>query len=287
MLKNITRALIVLVLVIGYFQTNTFVYAGDGTTGDSCNDPNGTCGGPWPDVDCAASYLCNNPPPDTAPGTCQPSATCDIECGTAGTYNARNENGGCNPGQQCRQISSGNWQCASPNVGECGNCSADGESCTHNYQCCGGACTVQQSGGGVCGGQSCIPYGNVCSANGTPVPGGCCGGVNCTQYTDGNSYCGDPFAIFDEPVVPSEYSGPIVDYQSFLFNVYRLMLPISVGLIGIPIVVMAGYAIMTSQGDPMRVKSGKEELTAAIAGILFLLLALSILRIILKSFLGQ
>lgn len=216
-------------------------------------------------------------------------------CGDPGTFNQCGSDGDCaenaplnsgTPQEKCIQTGI-TWNCAIPSVGACDNLLADGEECQFDFQCFSDNCSVQQGGGGICGGESCIPYGNVCNSGGTPVPGGCCGGVNCTQYTDGNSYCGDPFAIFDEPITPNEYEGSIVDYESFLQSMYRLMLPIAIGLIGIPIVAIAGYSIMTSQGDPMRVKSGKEELTAAIAGILFLLLALSILRIILKNFLGQ
>lgn len=287
--KGITKILIMILLVLAV-STNK-IYAGEGTTGSSCNDGNGSCGGPWPDVDCAAGYVCINPdeppPAPPQPGTCQPSAACAITCGAPETYNQCGAIGGCADGQQCGQPVSGTWQCITPPLGSCGNVLPDGSPCTYDYQCAGGSCTVQQGGGGICGGEGCIPYGNVCLDGGTPVPGGCCGGANCTAYTDGNSYCGDPFAIFDEPVTPAEYDGAIIDYESFLQNIYRLMLPIAIGLIGIPIVAVAGYAIMTSQGDPMRVKSGKEELTAAIAGIIFLLLALSILRIILRNFLGQ
>ncbi len=280
----------ILFLLVATLSSNK-TYAGDGTTGSSCDDGDGSCGGPWSDVDCAAGYVCVNPaetpPAPPQPGTCQPSAACTITCGDSGTFNECDEEGGCSQGQQCGQDVGGNWQCITPPLGSCGNVLPDGSPCTYDYQCAGGSCTVQQNGGGICGGQGCIPYGNVCVSGGTPVPGGCCGGVNCTQYTDGNSYCGDPFAIFDEPITPNEYDGSIVDYESFLQNMYRLMLPIAIGLLGIPTVAIASYTIMTSQGDPMKVKRGIEELTAAISGLLFLLLALSILRIILKNFLGQ
>jgi hypothetical protein len=85
---------------------------------------------------------------------------------------------------------------------------------------------------------------------------------------------------------PPTYTGPIVDFERFLRAGYTLLLPIAIGIFGIPLIAINGYKIMTSQGDPAAVKDGKEGLTSAIIGIIFVLLAMSILRIILGSFLN-
>jgi hypothetical protein len=86
---------------------------------------------------------------------------------------------------------------------------------------------------------------------------------------------------------PDAYDGPIVDIESFLSNAYRFFLPVAIGLIGVPTMLSGLYKIMTSQGDPSKLKEGKEMITASIVGILFLLFSLSILRFILANFFGQ
>jgi len=56
--------------------------------------------------------------------------------------------------------------------------------------------------------------------------------------------------------------------------------------IGVLFIAKAGYVLMTSEGDPTRTKQGRDELTGAIAGTLFIILAISLLRIIVGSVLG-
>jgi hypothetical protein len=56
--------------------------------------------------------------------------------------------------------------------------------------------------------------------------------------------------------------------------------------IGIAFIVKAGYTLMTSEGNPQKVKDGQEELTAAIIGTFFILLSVAILRVIIRSILG-
>ena len=43
---------------------------------------------------------------------------------------------------------------------------------------------------------------------------------------------------------------------------------------------------MTSQGDPQKVSKGKEDLTSAIMGLLFVLLSIGILRVIINGIVG-
>jgi NADH:ubiquinone oxidoreductase subunit 6 (subunit J) len=65
-----------------------------------------------------------------------------------------------------------------------------------------------------------------------------------------------------------------------------ILTPVAV-LIGAVLIIINGYKLMTSQGDPRKVQEGREGLTSAIIGIVFVLLAAAILNIILKSFLGK
>jgi hypothetical protein len=52
------------------------------------------------------------------------------------------------------------------------------------------------------------------------------------------------------------------------------------GGIAFVMMVYAGFMIMTAAGDPKKLTAGKELLTAAIAGLLFLVLGVFILRVI-------
>jgi TRAP-type C4-dicarboxylate transport system permease small subunit len=61
-----------------------------------------------------------------------------------------------------------------------------------------------------------------------------------------------------------------------------ILIPLVI-IVGILIIVRAGYSIMTSQGNPQELQTGKENLTSAIIGLIFVLMAVSILRVIIKA----
>jgi len=68
-----------------------------------------------------------------------------------------------------------------------------------------------------------------------------------------------------------------------LFSIINgIMLPIVI-IVGMFIIVRAGYKILTSQGNPQELQTGKENLTSAIIGLIFVLMAVSILRVIIKA----
>ncbi len=70
---------------------------------------------------------------------------------------------------------------------------------------------------------------------------------------------------------------------SDLFSIINgIMLPIVI-IVGMFIIVLAGYKILTSQGNPQELQTGKENLTSAIIGLIFVLMAVSILRVIIKA----
>jgi Na+/melibiose symporter-like transporter len=52
------------------------------------------------------------------------------------------------------------------------------------------------------------------------------------------------------------------------------------GGIAFLLILMAGFQIMTSRGDPKRLQAGQELMTSAISGLLLLIFSLVILRII-------
>jgi hypothetical protein len=56
--------------------------------------------------------------------------------------------------------------------------------------------------------------------------------------------------------------------------------------IGALMIIYSGYILMTSEGNPQKVQQGQEQLTAAILGIMFVLLSAAILRVIISSIIG-
>ncbi len=56
-------------------------------------------------------------------------------------------------------------------------------------------------------------------------------------------------------------------------------------VVGVLLIIYSGYALMTSEGNPQKVQQSQEQLTAAILGIIFILLSAAILRVIINSIL--
>ncbi|MCL5970202.1 MAG: pilin [Patescibacteria group bacterium] len=65
----------------------------------------------------------------------------------------------------------------------------------------------------------------------------------------------------------------------FIQSVFGIVLSISGG-IAILLIIVSGYRMLASQGNPEALKGAKEQLTAAIVGLLFIIFALVILEII-------
>lgn len=70
----------------------------------------------------------------------------------------------------------------------------------------------------------------------------------------------------------------------FVKWVLGFVLGISGGIVLI-IIIITGYRLMTSQGDPEKVKNAREQLTAAIVGLLFIIFSLVILQLITQDIL--
>lgn len=67
--------------------------------------------------------------------------------------------------------------------------------------------------------------------------------------------------------------------QNFVQTLFRILMSISGG-IALILIISSGYQIMTSQGDPEKIKAGRERFISAIVGLLFLIFSLVILEII-------
>lgn len=86
-----------------------------------------------------------------------------------------------------------------------------------------------------------------------------------------------PNTTFAQPQVFVLGDGPNIG--DMLKSIYNIALPLGV-VLAILLIMRAGYMFMTSQGDPQKVMAGKETLTSAIMGMLFVILSIAILRII-------
>ena len=74
--------------------------------------------------------------------------------------------------------------------------------------------------------------------------------------------------------------GPInTDAAGLVTSIFTILLGLSGG-VAILLIIAAGYQLMTSQGNPEKVKEGRERLTAAIVGLLFIIFSAAILQII-------
>jgi hypothetical protein len=76
---------------------------------------------------------------------------------------------------------------------------------------------------------------------------------------------------------------PPLQLTGFIKALYNIVFPASV-MLGMFLILKSGYTLMTSQGDPQKTVEGKENLTSAIMGMIFVLASVGILRIIIGTF---
>lgn len=69
------------------------------------------------------------------------------------------------------------------------------------------------------------------------------------------------------------------DPEKFIVDLFAILLSIS-GALALLLIIRAGYTVMTSQGKPEQLKTGREQLIATIVGLLFLIFSFVILEVI-------
>lgn len=148
------------------------------------------------------------------------------------------------------------------------------------------------------GGLQLFPQGSECSKYN-------CNGTRCTG-TPGNSYCnitskpGDPkqCQCTDPPSPPpppcpkanQDKNGICIKIDTaigaisttpagFAKSIFGIVLSLSGG-IALLLIIMSGYQIMSSQGDPEKVQGAKDTITSTIIGLVFILFSLVVLQII-------
>lgn len=78
---------------------------------------------------------------------------------------------------------------------------------------------------------------------------------------------------------------PINNTDEFISFILRWAIGVGSG-IAFLLIILAGFQIMTSSGNPDRLKAGQELMTSAIAGLILLIFSVFILRIIGVNILG-
>lgn len=138
--------------------------------------------------------------------------------------------------------------------------------------------------------EECTNYG-ICG--GGQGEGDCTYGYYCTHWGNCNlddrcldSVGVDPDVVFLPGTIYSEpYGTTIQNIDRLLGGITGFLYPVAIGF-GFLGIITAGYKYMTSEGDPPKVKEAQEELTAAIIGIVFILLSVFILDIIITGVIG-
>jgi len=131
----------------------------------------------------------------------------------------------------------------------------------------------------------CVPQEYNCvDGRDSPLP---CGGIRQKCYIGGTCTAptGPTAGCPDGSINTALGCFGIRDPNVFIIYVLRTGIGLGGGLAFI-LMVYAGFMVMTSSGDPRRLTAGKELLTAAIAGLLFLVGGTYILRLIGVDLLG-
>ncbi len=117
---------------------------------------------------------------------------------------------------------------------------------------------------------------------GPPPPAPCIEGLydaNKNGILEKNETTSDPKLIVKCTKVQTAI-GPIeTEPETFVRSIFRVILSLSGGL-AIALIIYSGYVFMTSRGNPERIQHAREIITAAIVGLLFIILSLIILQFI-------
>jgi hypothetical protein len=119
-----------------------------------------------------------------------------------------------------------------------------------------------------------VPFATItpCAANQGCSPGYGCGispsiAVQPLSICNNGAFC--PTAIGDLPT----------NLSALLTKVFSIALALA-GVVALALIIASGYRLMISQGNPEQVKGAREQLTAAIVGLLFIIFSLVILQVI-------
>lgn len=170
------------------------------------------------------------------------------------------------PEGTCSEVGS----CTDPTEQTCSSPLLPGASTLSNYEALSTACSL----GGEC------PSGFVCVYQGGVPTCGDCGPLleALEEYADDT---GVDLTVLDD----GDYERPLFANFNQIINPVAKIIYYAGLAIGVLAIIYSGYLLMASEGDPAKVKEAQEQLTSSIFGIIFLLLASSLIRIIITNIL--
>lgn len=250
----------------GYYCSFT---GGNPTFGGTCLLNDGThCGPSNANPACPTGYSCNftagNP---TFGGTCAPSVCGDGNCRA---YSSTDPNNGCGKAEDPTTFCDAAHKqicCLPGGTSNPGTTTSDPSICYAT----GHACTA---GGPDLDGKSCCP-GTVCQREGGPDTGTVC--KTPSAYNPITACTGDSCdtAIGN---IPTNGLG-------FAEKAFSILLGIS-GAIALMLIIIAGYRLLVSRGNPEGIQNAREQIIAALVGLLFVIFSLVILQVIGYNILG-
>ncbi len=161
------------------------------TTGNTCCT--GSCvGGTCSSTQCVADNASCAVSSDCCGDSCVPDGKGGGTCKPLGTKPTAGNP--CTMNSQCASSFCNNGICTNPSF-----CIVDGDICSTDAQCCGGACTIKAGASvGICGivpapgglvGGPCKPAGELCSPDGTCTGADCCSRSCAPSPTSGLGVC--------------------------------------------------------------------------------------------------
>lgn len=199
------------------------------------------------------------PPPGAIHYTCTdtPGQTCLPDCGE------NSPAGGTCPG-------GGTLKCCPPDQTGCPICQGTNVSWDPIEKQC------------VQGKNIVAPTYQTCSSTQTCYPGcGCTGPcVKNYQFQPGNLPCGTAGTG-----CPTAIGVLDANFSSLAKSLYATLLSIS-GAIAVILIIISGYRLMTSRGNPEELQKAKEQLAAAVIGLIFIIFSFLILQVIFTNILS-
>jgi hypothetical protein len=301
MLRSLTKTLLISSLfLITLSFTNTFVLAAEddpvcascasNPTGGPCDAP-GTCGYGG----CGTMGYCDGTlDPTPGRGVCisgchEMCNTCGPEASVGGCGGGTN---GCGPLERCISIEGSVYACVGDETcevtcepgtcGDCGTgyvCNETGDGCvTSEPGRCGrpdeGKCSAEGQCGDSSGFTDCS-FGQECVS-------GLCVAKECTPKFNLNNADESGYEYTYEAEAEEEESGEVASYMTLIKALNSILIPFGI-ILSIIHMIIGGYKVKLSQGDPTKVQEGKEQYISAMSGGFFILLSLVILKVLLNS----
>jgi len=140
--------------------------------------------------------------------------------------------------------------------------------------------------GGLFENTACFSTFNIGASGGGPIPGQSGSGGSPVQPIP-TPPCATPASGASNGCagVATGLGGIGTNVPSFVKSLFGILLSLA-GAIAVLLIIISGYRLMASQGNPEKAQQAKEQLTAAIVGLLFIIFSLVILETIGFDILG-